>query len=354
MNQSAKWGKTEEPLIERVPGLYYPKFKIMKELLEDEGVLYNFRLGIIQDIYTLYYQACILDNVVTDYVFDTSFTRHPMKSYAVECRARLNYYTDTIPYKEILKDNNYSLVNSTVQTLKLLDAGYKADLLYSRTVRSDIDYKSHVRSTVLPDRLILNKLKSLLSSIVYSQNRRFSKTSIESYSDIPKLKSIDLVRPDFKYRMYKKIGKVVKKGSNSSNKLIIIEDTSVSMLCNYYKQVNRHIKEFLCSINMSITYITYNSAKVDIQELNSKEDKVRVLLNSKTSYCPGKSDLNKVISDLPDSITGHIVIISDGEDKVDEDVLKDRDVHINIISRNPCDSLIKTSKKTMGTILKLT
>lgn len=342
--------KTEDSLIKRVEGLYYPKYEVFESILEDSGVYYKFRSGIIYDIYTLFFHATKYDDM-SEYEYDLGFMNHPVTSHKEEYRSRMTFYMENIDYKDVLKSSLYSIMNATIDVLKLLDMSNRQGLIATKQVDKNIgNYKYHVKKSHKITIDSSKRIESFVNSIISNSVTKEVKSDV--LDNIHLIDPLELALPDFKYRLRNGLVKVPPKTVEERG-IIVLEDTSKSMYKTSSRSISRIIRDIVCLNNKSVTYVEYNKGGVTVTELNNKAVK-GVFINQTIGYCAGKCDLNNIIGDLNLPKNGNILVITDGMDSIDvNDKILDSKVSISLISQEPCESLIDTCKITNGVTLKI-
>ena len=342
--------KTEDSLIKRVKGLYYPKYEVFEALLEDSGIYYKFRSGIIYDIYTLFFHATKYDDM-SEYEYDLGFLNHPVLSHKNEYRGRMKFYMENIDYKDVLKSSMYSIINSTIDVLKMLDMANRQGLIATKQVDKNTgNYKYYVKKNQKITVESSNRIERFVNSIISSNAEKEVKSDV--LDNINLIDPLEIALPDFKYKLRNGLINIPPRSIKEKG-IIILEDTSKSMYKTSSRTISKMIRNIVCLSNKSITYVEYNNSGANVTELNNKKIKSS-FIKQPISYCSGRCDLNSIVGNLDLPIGGDILVITDGMDTIDvNDKIIDSKVSINIISQEPCESLVNTCKITNGVTLKI-
>ena len=342
--------KTEDSLIKRVAGLYYPKYEVFESILEDSGIYYKFRSGIIYDIYTLFFHATKYDDM-SEYEYDLGFMNHPVISHRNEYRGRMDFYMNSIDYKDVLKSSLYSIMNATIDVLKMLDMSHRQGLIATKQVdKNNGNYKYHIKKNHEITIRSSKRIESFINNIISTSTTKEIKSDV--LDNIHLIDPLELALPDFKYKLKNGLIKIPPRVVEDKG-IIILEDTSKSMYKTSSRRISNIVRNLVCLSNKSITYVEYNNGGVIVTELNNKTVK-GVFINQPISYCSGKCDLDSIIGTLKLPRNGNILVITDGMDSIDvNDNIINSNVSINLISQEPCESLINTCKITNGVTLKI-
>lgn len=342
--------KTEDSLIKRVEGLYYPKYEVFKSILEDSGIYYKFRPGIIYDIYTLFFHATKYDDM-SEYDYDLGFINHPVISHKDEYRGRMKFYMENIDYKDVLKSSMYSIMNATIDVLKMLDMSNRQGLIATKQVDKNTgNYRYHVKKNHRITVRSSKRIESFVNNIISTSTTKEVKSDV--LDNIHLIDPLELALPDFRHRLKNGLIKVPPKVVKEKG-IIILEDTSKSMYKTSSRSISNIVRNIVCLSNKSVTYVEYNKGGVIVTNLNNKDVK-GTFINQPISYCSGKCDLDSIIGDLDLPNNGNILVITDGMDSINvNDNIIDSNVSISLISQEPCESLINTCKITNGVTLKI-
>ena len=354
MESQSKWSKTEEPMIPRVPGVYYPKLYIFKELLKEEGVLYDFKEGIIYDLYTLIMLS--LHNKPGSKItgcYDRSFLNHPNVNYRDECRARMEFYINGVDFQGLLKSCNNSAFHSVIECLKGLDYSFRT-MLINADPESSMTYDEYVdinRSLNIEE---LRQVEEYTKTVMkINSNGRVDRVNLHSSKEILKIRSHQLASPLLAYKLRQKDLKIDKIIPKDDSTIILVEDVSGSMSGPYFKSIVRMVKKQVSSNQGDIVHIKASGGNATINYITTQEEKIEFGKHS-IKYIYGDAKISKALDKVPVDIKGDIIILTDGDDKVDTNHdLINSGVALNVISKTPHGTLKSLCYKTNGKILKV-
>jgi len=231
---------------------------------------------------------------------------------------KLDYYRGTSPMEKAI----YTLqdLSRVVDFRKLEQEEYE---------ESDENFKKQLTSVDRElcgdiDEETVSKITSvcvdILTQIPMDQGTQASEisTTMENYSDVFTAKKSVLVRPDFKHKFANKTldVNIVSSEQGDEEVLIYLEDVSSSMVEGGGYIASKAVQMALLNIDRPVHYYHYYGSKLELQVLESKEDKIKAFTSPCKYYDISnyyKPLFTQVINEYK---KGHVLVSTDGKDHV--------------------------------------